>query len=277
MSFLRRRIWHEWKVRELEYRAYAKAENLRRYNRQRGYIINPYRFGGGGGPTDPDFAFVTSLLHFDVAGTTFTDVIGNTWTRYGTTTAQSAAQSKFGGGALAVSSTGPGGITSANAAWQDTGALDYCYEFWAFHTSLTNAHGNQGFLVSKYNGNNGLLMQALPTGEAQFLNNTTGSTGYDVNCTSSAGLVATGGWAHHAFVRHGSNYYGYYNGVSFATDTGTFGTVVATANPFDLGGSWIASSLVLAGYMDDFRLTVGAHRYPSGTTFTVPSAAFLDS
>ncbi len=278
MSFLRRRTWHEWKVRELEYRAYAKAENLRRYNRQRGFIINPYRFAAPGGPTDPDFAFVVSLIHFDDLANTYTDIIpGHTWTRYGTTTVSSAAQVKYGAGALAVNSTGPGGITTTAPVSFDISGNVHCIELWAYHTSLTNAHGNQGFLVSRYNGTHGLVMQILTTGEAQFLNNTTGSAGFDVNCTSSAGLVATGGWAHFAFNKHSSNYYGYYNGVSFATDTGTNASIIDQSNPFDIGGSHIANTLVIPGFIDDFRFTNGATRYPSGTSFTPPVAAFLDS
>lgn len=44
-------------------------------------LIDAYRFGGGGGGgTDPYWANVSSLLHFDGSGATLVDEKGKTWT-----------------------------------------------------------------------------------------------------------------------------------------------------------------------------------------------------
>jgi hypothetical protein len=80
-------------------------------------------------------------------------------------------------------------------------------------------------------------------------------------------------WAHIAYVRHGSTFYGYLNGVmvgsvavSGAMNRGT------TTYPTCIGIQTPSGSLDFQGYIEDLRLTKYA-RYPSGTTFTPPTPA----
>jgi len=69
--------------------------------RQRGFIINPFRFGGGGGGGDPYWDDVAELMPFNGpnSSTTFTSQKGRSWTRTGSGTI-STARSKFGGASL---------------------------------------------------------------------------------------------------------------------------------------------------------------------------------
>ncbi len=278
LSHIRGRAWHEWKVKQLALRAYAQRENLRRYNRQRGFIINPYAYGtAGGGPTDPDFSSVVSLLHLDGSNgsTTFTDVIGKTWTRTrsGTTTAISTTQSKFGGASLGISSTGPGGLETADHADWDFGSGNFTIEGWGYSSSLTNAHGNQGFFCVKYNGLTGgapFLMQTLTDGAVQFLGSTD-AVAWTIDCSSSAGLVSAGGWYFYRFKRTGNVFSGEVDGTQFASDTQA-GLLMTNANVVVLGGYQGNDVLVWPGYIDDFRATKGVAR-----TTGVPTAAFPDS
>lgn len=108
-------------------------------SRQRGLLLNPFRFGGGGGGGDPDFANVKALLHFDgTAGTSvFTDVIGNTFTPIGSPQL-SADQVKFGTTSGAFDGISGQRIVSTSSTFSP-GSGDYTVEFWYYPTRLGSA------------------------------------------------------------------------------------------------------------------------------------------
>ena len=95
---------------------------------------------------------------------------------------------------------------------------------------------------------------------------------YDVGGASQVHAMDT--WIHMAFVRDGTNIYMYMDGVNKKTHA--IGS-----------GAWGGSTADTTGiryirfgnndsrfYLDDFRISQGIARYPSGTTFTKPSARF---
>jgi hypothetical protein len=236
-------------------------------------------YGGAyAGANDPFFAWVAALLHFDGTNgsTTFTDQKSNTWSRLGggTTTALSNTQAKFGATSLGINATGPGGISTPNSSAFQTSGLDFCFEAWSYQTTYTNTHGNGGFLFARYNGNWGMLGQVLDTGALQLLANTTGTTGYDINITTSGSAVPLNQWNHIAFTRNGSTFRGFINGSQVGSTTNA-NALADPGSALEIGGTAAGSTLVFPGFIDDFRLTVGAARYAA--SFTVPAAAFPDS
>jgi hypothetical protein len=96
------------------------------------------------------------------------------------------------------------------------------------------------------------------------------------NIITSAGNVSVNTFHHFAWCRDtgAGNSYLYLDGVSQ-------GTPIADATNYGSTSSCqIGNDVILAtpwsGFLDEYRLTVGAARYPGGTTFTVPSAPFPD-
>lgn len=104
--------------------------------RQRGFIINPFEFGGGGGggggAFSPAFANVSMLCHYDGAdaSTTITNTVGNfTLTAFNTCQLDNA-QSVFGGTSCLFTAV-------SNSGYQQTAnqtSLGYGTGDWAFQT-----------------------------------------------------------------------------------------------------------------------------------------------
>jgi hypothetical protein len=79
-------------------------------------------------------------------------------------------------------------------------------------------------------------------------------------------------------VRDGTAVYGYLDGVSIVTPGTLTGSVVNNTDNVTIGNvADNVTALGLNGYADDFRATKGVARYPGGTTFTPPTAAFPNS
>jgi hypothetical protein len=98
-----------------------------------------------------------------------------------------------------------------------------------------------------------------------------------VQATTSGGVVAINTWYHIAFVRDGNTTRLYVGGVQGGTGNVTGFTINPSTSLFGLGALGDYGSLLFNGYIDDFRFTKGICRYPSGTTFTPPTAAFPNS
>ena len=97
--------------------------------------------------------------------------------------------------------------------------------------------------------------------------------------TATSTLIATANaWTHVAFVRDGTTIRIYIGGVQSGTNA-TIGTLalVSSTNAFSVGAFGEYASDFWSGYIDDVRITKGICRYPSGTTFTPPTAAFPNS
>jgi hypothetical protein len=156
--------------------------------------------------------------------------------------------------------------TPDHADWDLTGT-DSTHEFWVYFSSLPAATYD---FFSTYAGSgtdNSRIYIETTAGTAKLKFGKNG-----VNEQSSAGgVVSTGSWYHLAFVRHGSSNYIYKDGVSLALSANVDWTH-NSPNPLTIGGS-TGVSRWFDGYMQDIRISNTA-RYPSGTTFAVPTAAF---
>jgi len=220
--------------------------------------INPYQFATAG-PTDPDFANVSLLLHGDGTNgsTTIVDSSPSPKTVTAVGNAQiSTAQSKFGGASLAFDGAGDVLTIPSNAAFA-LGTGDFTVEAWVYHTGAVNQA-----IVSF---NNFHFVYGI-AGYLRFFNATSPSV---IDATVS---YIDNAWAHVAVVRSGANITLYQNGVN----VGSGATSVNYVNTANINiGAYIGTASFWQGYIDDLRITKGVARYTSN--FTPPTAPFPDA
>lgn len=230
-----------------------------------GFIAAGANGGGGGTPTDPYWANVVSLLHFDGAdgSTTFTDQTGKTWTASGNAQIDTA-QSKFGGAAGLFDGVGDYISTPDSADFYFT--ADFTLE--TFYRPA--AIGSRQFLCGQ--GDVGAenirsMIEVTTTGLVKFW------------CSSAVTLqtatsISAGSWYHIAITRNGTAHTIWVDGISRATLTSA--TIPADyAGVFNIGRCGDYVGLTANGHFDEFRITKGVARYTSN--FTPPSAPFPDS
>jgi len=250
-----------------------RSTNIRRAlrQRQRGFIINPFRFGGGGGGGgDPNFANVSSLLHFDGTNgsTTFTDQKSISWTAVGD--AQLATDvAKFGTAALKLDGTGDYAEASSPAGF-DFGTGDFTIEGWV-HPDSTSTNwlcsaidaGAGGWALSGRHASFGNVLRFYSYVRAAGYN---GST-----------VVTTGAWHHVAATRASGTLRVFLDGaleITLAGFTDNFPAPVRArigSTPQTTSGQQISA----ACRIDDLRVTKGVARYTAA--FTPPTEAFPDS
>ena len=224
--------------------------------------INPYRFAAAG-PTDPDFANVSLLLHGDGTNgsTTIVDSSSSPKTLTAFGNAQiSTAQSKFGGSSIAFDGSGDYLVSASNTDFA-FGTGDFTIELWlyVFFPERSNILVDLRTSVS----------QIVPT---IFIENN--AVSYVVSnfkrITLAFGLRNT--WVHLALARSQGLTRLFINGTqsgSTYTDSNNY-----IQSPVYIGARWDASAST-AGYIDDLRITKGVARYTAN--FTPPTAPFPDA
>ena len=179
---------------------------------------------------------------------------------------------KYGTGALKFNGTTDYLSTPAKTVF-NLGASDFTIEMWVYFNSLANSP----VFCAQQNSAASVL-------SFSFTMNTTGrltttvqdsSSAYK-NINSTVGAIVINTWYHVAFVRDGNTNRQYINGVQTGSVGVTGFTVRTSTDILGIGSSAYAAQY-LNGYIDDFRFTKGICRYPSGTTFTPPTAAFPNS
>lgn len=223
------------------------------------------RGGGHSGnstiPTDPSFAYVMSLLHFDGSGTTITDNANSpkTWTAAGNAT-QSSAQSKFGGISLYTDNAVDSYVSAPYSADWDFGTGNYAIEFWFKRV------GTQVYAAR-------LFDRDATVGLAIYFNNdqsiSVGLNGsYPV--ISSSTMFGTG-WNFVQLVRDGATSTKLYvNGVQEGS-TYTTNYDSTFAGGVRIGG-YVGGGENFVGYIDDLRITKGSARAAA-----LPTEAFPNS
>lgn len=214
---------------------------------------------GYNGPTDPNFANVSLLLHGDGANgsTSFPDSSVNSFSVSAYGNAQvSTVSPKFGTGSISLDGSGDYLTVSQNSAF-NFGTGNFTVEAWVVrNTSTTGYETILGFDVA-----GGLLFQIfqnqLDFGIRNTASNLSGTT------------VPANQWVHLAITRQGSTVFMFQNGslVRTLNDTTNF----TNATQLIVGG-YSTSAGLFNGYIDELRVTKGVARYTS--SFTPPTEAF---
>lgn len=213
----------------------------------------------GGGGTDPYFANVVSLLHFDGAdgSTDFTDVTGRVWTPTNSPTI-STSNSLFGGASLALDD-GDRLSTSGSVDFQ-FGTGDFTIEGWFRQTKAGSGFGTNFFLDIGLNNANGIGSSLSDSGQLEV--RTSSGNRITQNITAGAIYLSICGVG-------GNTLYIGANGVvtstAFSYNVTHSGTVyLGYGAPFGFGGN-----------IDEFRITKGVARYTSN--YATPTAPHPDS
>lgn len=213
------------------------------------------RLLGGSTPpaTDPYFANVVSLLHFDGTNgsTTFTDQIGKTWTATGAC-ALSTVQKKFGTASIEFSAVAEQRIDCTSTDF-NFGTADFTVEA-QFRPGATSnralfSFGSRLVYVAAsnwayYNGSGNQIVGGSPAANANF---------YHVALSRVSGVV-------HLFID--------------GTLLNSFAEAGAI-NPGAMRVGYFNSGNPCGGFVDEFRVTNGVGRYSSN--FTPPAAPFPNS
>jgi hypothetical protein len=257
------------------------------YKNSAGAIVEFSAGGGGGslsgsvtipGGGDLSIGSVPLLLHMDGSGATFVDsspspktvaVSGNA--------TQSAAQSKFGGKSAYFDGSGDSlDISTHQQSALQFMAAPFTVEFW-FRTAASNLYCNMFYAGQTASGTFGIAVN---------LNNDTADGSVFVYHAGGVGRYGTrdanycdNAWHHLALCRDTGNVLRLYiDGVQKDTQTANLGNsyLTETNSVIRVGKDGHESGRDYTGYIDDVRIT-RACRYPGGTSFTPPTAAFPDS
>lgn len=225
-----------------------------------------------------DYWNILLQLHFDKAYP-ITTAAGPTWldssrwnhpvTSASVADTLSTTTTKFGGGSC--SHIGGNYLRVPDAPELNFGANDFTVEGWFYPTTV--AAGQAG-LMNKQNllGNFGPF-DVYRTGSqlgARFSTNGTSWT----QTIAAAGTLVVNTWYHFALVRQGATATLYLNGTSLGSVTIGVGVALTNSTAYDLILGGYTGSNYFNGYLDEWRLVLGAAVYTGN--FTPPSAAFTD-
>lgn len=233
-----------------------------------------------GASNDPNFASVSLLLHMHGTNTstTFTDSSSNGHTVTAVGNAQiDTSQSPYAGGISSGKFDGTGDYLSVpDHASLDFGTGDFTVEGWARFANFTAVP----FLWHKFSAgsgsNNGWFIEADATHIYAGKGVNTSLTDFaPFSCSLSINT-----WYYIALTRTGNTLEVYLGGASLGTFTPGGGGIAGNfdnASPMILGGGGgsFFTTVMLNGFMADWRVTTGVRRYSSN--FSPPSVPFPDS
>lgn len=240
---------------------------------QGGFIMNPFAHGSTPppAPTDPLFAYVASLLHCNGVhlSASFPDVKGLTWSPYLLGPVVSTAHSKLGGASIRF-----GGSNDCMTTLRSNiqfGSGDFVIEGSCYLIAHTNT---QPCIFSNYDSFGSGSLSLFAGHQAS------NTTRFQVACNGvfpaiqSTSTIPYNTWFDWCIERVSGVITLYINGVS----EGSYSTSAAlngSGSNFCLGASPDnLSATYLDGYMDEFRATVGTHRYAGN--YTPATAEFPD-
>lgn len=197
------------------------------------------------------------VVHSNVgSGSTFVDSSpwGHTLTTEGSVT-RSSSQSKFGSQSIYFGTYGDSIKINDSSAF-NVGSNDFTVDGWMYCTTATDYAGlwTQGGTSGHYQLNN---CEISSTRKLRWLIRNTSSTLLDLSTNASIFDLNT--WNHFAFIRDGSRWSIYLNGVRVATTTGVTGSIEDLPWHAYIGNRHINGSAgyQFYGYLDEIRFTNG--------------------
>lgn len=229
--------------------------------------------------TDPYWANVSSLLHFDGVdgGTSITDDAASSrvWTRNGTGAVLASANPKFGATALSIASSGDSGFYAADeAALRLDGSTDFTIEAWVRPTVFStqwNVICSKDYLSGSAYWS---YVCAVYNGKLRFSagNGTSTAAPQTIDSVTTLPLNT---YSHVVFQRRGTLYELLLNGTRDQQTTVTV-NVGANTRPLRIAHFGDGATNSFAGQIDEFRLTKGVARYTS-STYAVPTRQFANA
>lgn len=215
---------------------------------------------------DTDQWWLNTVLALRMDGThgstTFTDLKGKTVTPYGNASISSAI-SKFGQSAYF---DGTGDYLTIPASTDfDFGSGNFTIEFWFYPPTNVTSGMN---LISRWvaSGSNLLWDIGIDNNNTIYYQvSTSGAYQAGNSIGSSNNAFTMGIWNHVAFVRNGSTFTLYVQGVSKATHTPGAITLASGTTHVSIGRDGDGNR-PFYGYIDDLRITKGIARYTSSFT-----------
>jgi len=179
----------------------------------------------------------------------------------------STTQSKFGGSSMLFDGTGDYLKLKVNDPTLTFGSGDFTIEGWVY---LTSTAGNQYFVVGTCD-NSTVAGSSFDFGVIGAVGASIYIGGSTYTATAPSPTINT--WSHVAYVRNGTSFKTYLNGVQTGTATLPAGGVInaGTTNSGAIGANGTGLAPIF-GYIDDLRITKGYARYTSN--FTPPTSAF---
>lgn len=213
------------------------------------------------------------LMHMDGANgsTTFTDEVGKSVTRSGTsaTISTAAAAPLTGNSASALFTGATGYLTTPNHADFAFGSGEFTIEMWVNPTDFATYRT----LFSKRLTNAGLgpiQIMVRTDGYITLSTSANGTSGNLFLTASGAGTqLVAGTWSHVAVTRYGGNLYLFVNGILAASGALTTSLVVNTYAVL-IGGD--INAYYFKGKIDEVRVVKGEAKYLS--SFAVPTFPF---
>ena len=169
-----------------------------------------------------------------------------------------------------VNYTGSNSIRWTNASQYDIASDDdFCLEFFI----KADLEAKTSYAVGQYATAGPHFMLQLGSGTTGQIYAYYGN-GLANNFDTSAYMTSTD-WHHFAYVRESGTYRFYIDGVQRHTATNG-GTSAHDLSQFEVGNVFAAAPAYFEGSLSNLRFTIGAARYGSGTTFTVPTSTLTN-
>jgi len=146
---------------------------------------------------------------------------------------------------------------------------DFCLEFFI----KANLGAKTTYAIGEYNVAGPHFMLQLGSGTSGHIYAYHGNG--LANNFDAASHMTTTNWHHFAYVRESGTYRFYIDGVQRHTATGG-GTAAHDLSQFNVGNAYPAAPAYFDGSLSNLRFTIGAARYGSGTTFTVPTSTLTN-
>ena len=146
---------------------------------------------------------------------------------------------------------------------------DFCLEFFI----KANLEAKTTYAIGEYAVSGPHFMLQLGSGTTGSIYAYYGNGA--ANNFDTTSYMTTTDWHHFAYVRESGTYRFYIDGVQRHSATNG-GTAAFDLSQFNIGDAYPAASAPFEGTLSNLRFTIGAARYGSGTTFTVPTSTLTN-
>jgi hypothetical protein len=224
---------------------------------------------------DPYFSSVSLLLHADGSGSTFVDSSPTPKTISAVGNAiQSATQSKFGGKSLYIPNGTSDGVAITNVS-SLIASGNFVLEGFVYFQSLSSTCV---IAQTPWDGSGGAFALWYHTQYQNKLSFWAASYSTENAMLVSTTSLTSNTWYYFAVSRSGNNWSLYLNGAREAQVTSSVSITKAlrAIGNYAPNGSSVGQ-YPLNGYIDELRYTVDSDRGYTGSTITVPTAAFPNS